>query len=71
MSAPLTSIQQRQVVQGIVDEGALLVAAAVPGDLRRTREDHHLVHKRLHQHAPKAVAHRHRLVAALVADQGC
>ena len=62
-------LQERQVVDGIVDEVVSLIGAGVPGDDLRAAADDYLIHIASHQHVPAPVGHRRRVVVGPVPHQ--
>ena len=62
-------LQERQVVDGVVDEVVPLVGTQVAGDDLRSAADDHQVHVAPNDDVPVPVGHRHRVVVGLVPDQ--
>ena len=62
-------LDQREVMQRLGHEHAGAVAALMPGDLDARTQDHDLLDEALHQHVPKAIGGRHRVIVAAVANQ--
>ena len=61
-------LQERQVVDRVVDEIVSLVGAGMLGDDLRSAADDHLIHVAPQQHFPVSISHRHRVVVGPVSD---